>query len=286
MKTAVATFAYPAPSIDIYARECLASLTNQTDRDFSLFVFNDGLDSISQIVSNSTIQAEIIPVSGDPAAIRRYAIRHLIECGFDIIVFADIDDLFDIQRVNVAKNLIRDGIDVVINELILFGASYPQPYHMLKGRLQDGDALTLVDIKQGNCFGMSNTAVRTSAISESALEAHSVVAFDWYFYTNILANGASAKFTAKTHTLYRQHDNNIAPIQHLSDQNILSGLKIKQQHFDALHDNYAHELAHTIDLLSNGHDTKKQMYYRAVRDAMPLQPFWWEPIKTFKELGL
>jgi hypothetical protein len=285
MKTAVATFAYPAPSIDIYAKECLHSLAKQTDRDFSLFVFNDGLASIAQIVSDSKINAEIVPVSGDPAAIRRHAIRHLIECGFDIIVFADIDDLFDVQRVEVAKKLIQAGIDIVVNELILFGQSYPQPYHMLEGRLKEGDALTSADIRQGNCLGMSNTALRTSAITDKALEAHPVTAFDWFFYTNILANGASAKFTAKVQTLYRQHANNIAPIHHLDDTNILRGLKIKHQHFHAMSNDYAKELAHTI-ALANTDDFQKQAYCRAVRSAMRPQPFWWEPIKTFKELGL
>jgi glycosyltransferase involved in cell wall biosynthesis len=285
MKAAVATFAYPAPLIEQYAEECLCSLAKQTDTDFVLFVFNDGLTAMEDIISHSGMNAEMIAVTGNPAGIRRQGIQHIAALGFDIIIFADIDDVFDEKRVEIAKKMLADDVDVVVNELVLFGEGTIDAYHMLGGRLAEGEELGQDDIRQGNCFGMSNTALRISAIPLAVFEDKQVVAFDWFLYAHVLANHARARYTQKTRTFYRQHANNTASIRVLSDANIVRGLEIKRQHFWAMGDGHADELAATRDHISrNSGEAAK--YFDAVRAAMPSHPFWWEPIMTFKELGL
>ena len=285
MKTAVVTFAYPAPSIEKYADECLRSLSKQTDPDFVLFVFNDGLASLKDIVSLSGVKAEIVEVSGEPAAIRRLGIRHIMELGFDIIIFADIDDVFDENRIEIAKKILHSDVDVVVNELVLFGQDSTDGYHMLGDRLAEGAEVVQNDIRQGNCFGMSNTALRASSIPQAVFEDRQVIAFDWLFYTHVLANHARARYTGAVRTFYRQHANNTASVRVLSDANIMRGLDIKSQHFVAVGDKHAEDLLATRDRISRKNSDAIK-YCKAVRAAMPRHPFWWEPIKTFKELGL
>jgi hypothetical protein len=132
---------------------------------------------------------------------------------------------------------------------------------------------------------MSNTAVRISVIPDAAFQSKNVMAFDWFFYTSILANGALARVSSKTVTYYRQHANNIAAIRNPTDCDIVRGLKIKRDHFDVFDPVYAAELLETENWISQNRRSTAS-YCTGVREAMRSQPFWWESIKTFKELGL
>jgi glycosyltransferase involved in cell wall biosynthesis len=284
MRAAVATFIYPARSIETYARECLASLAAQSDRAFELVVFNDGFAAAKDIVHASGIVGEIVPVDGHPAAIRRQAIARLLAEGFDIVVFADIDDRFDENRVATAKRMLAGDTDVVVNDLTLFGTDRMMSTPMWGDRLSEGQIMTVNLIRHGNCFGMSNTAVRLRAIPAQALAPDNVVAFDWLFYTRALAAGARARFTGATRTHYRQHDNNTAALGRLSDAQITRGLLIKYEHYRALGDPKAAAFAHTLQRL--GADLEgAARYCEAVRQQCPVAPFWWEPLKTIEELA-
>jgi glycosyltransferase involved in cell wall biosynthesis len=285
MKIAVATFIYPGPAISEYARACLDTLARQTNGDFSLFVFNDGYRDVESVLQLHGPRAQIVEVCGTPADIRRQAIRYLRDSGFDVIVFADIDDLFDENRVAVAIEMIEDGVDIVLNELVLFGSGMLNTENLFQGRLEEKSVLKLEDIREGNCFGMSNTAVRVSVIPDSVFEPRNVLAFDWFFYTNLLIGGAVAQFTGKVATYYRQHLNNMAAIRGLSEVNILRGLEVKRSHFDVFDPVYAAEISETEGKIRQN-KVFREAYCKAVSAAMLPQPFWWESIKTFRELGL
>lgn len=285
MKIAVATFIYPAPTIRDYARDCLASLVRQTHGDFSLYVFNDGLDDVASLLPVEGPPAKIVALSGTPADIRRQAIHYLRLCGFDTIVFADIDDLFDANRIAVSAEMIAGGADIALNELVLFGDGINANDGLFQGRLREQAVVKLADIRDGNCFGMSNTAVRISAIPDSVFFPRAVLAFDWFFYTCLLASGAVAQFTGRVATYYRQHPNNLAAICDLRDDNLQRGLGIKRRHFEVFDPVYAAELLETEGKISRD-AAFRDVYCRAVRAAMRPQPFWWESIKTYRELGL
>jgi hypothetical protein len=285
MKIAVATFIYPAPFIRDYARACLDTLVRQTHDNFSLFVFNDGLDDVAALLPAEGPPAQIVELEGTMADIRRQAIHYLRDSGFDVIVFADIDDLFDDNRIAVVAEMIADGADVVVNELVLFGDGLTAKEPLFQGRLAEQAIMKLEDIREGNCFGMSNTAVRISAIPDAVFEPRDVLAFDWFFYTCLLESGAVSRFTGRVATYYRQHANNMAAIRDLTDDSILRGLGIKRRHFDVFDPSYASVLLETEDLIRKDSVFKK-IYCKAVRLALQSQPFWWESIKSYKELEL
>jgi hypothetical protein len=285
MKTAFVTFAYPASAIEAYAAECLASIAAQTDRDFTLIVFNDGLSTLNEVVRQSGAPATVIEASGSPATIRCQAIKHLASSGFESVVFGDIDDWFDINRVAVSKQLLATGNDIAVNELMVFDDGVPGSRPMLAGRLHEGEILTADHIRDGNCFGMSNTALRLAAIPPQALAGEDVVAFDWLFFNRLLQAKALARFTAATRTHYRRHGNNTAPLERPSDAEITRGLQIKYQHYCALHNPRGKMFATTIDRLAND-SALASRYYVAARAAMPAQSFWWEAMKPIEELAL
>ena len=291
MKTAVLTVAYAAPEIETYAAECLASLERQTDADFSVMIIKDGLSGLDDILRERHLNLSVQSVSGTPAAIRRTAILAAIDLGFDVLVFADIDDYFDDNRVAVAKQLVAEGEVLVCNELMLFGRGYERPRPMLGPRFADGEMITAPDLNDANCMGMSNTAMRADAIDTGLLDrTNDVTAFDWLFFTLLLRSGLNARFTTATNTRYRQHAGNVANARDLSNVDILRGVRIKREHFAALSDDpYFHwravAFAATAERL-NADAALAQRYCVAVRAAAPPSPLWWEPIKTLEELSL
>jgi glycosyltransferase involved in cell wall biosynthesis len=285
MKTAVTVFAYAAPSIETYAEECVTSIAAQTDQDFDLVVFNNGLATLDTLIGKSGVVATVVAASGSPASIRRDGIQHLINLGFDAIIFADIDDWFDANRVAVAKQLLCEDVDILVNELVLFGAGLAKPMPMLGGRLSEGEILSPELIQSGNCFGMSNTSVRVGAIPPSALIPADVVAFDWLFFGRLLDAGARARFTAATRTHYRQHANNTAAVGDLSDAQIMRSLQIKYEHYLALGNRLAAGFADTSRRLVNN-PALADRYFHIIRTTAPKQPLWWESVKTLEELNL
>ena len=181
MRTAVLTVAYPGQDMKMFAHECFESLAAQSERRFDVLVCNDGADYLSGLTLPSDIAIRIEPVTGSPAAIRRHAIKRLLDDGYEIIVFADIDDCLAPNRIKIAKALIADGHRVVFNELELFGANMPHSRAMFAGRINDGSMIDADKIMHANCLGLSNTAMHRDVMTDDALLADEVVAFDWLF---------------------------------------------------------------------------------------------------------
>jgi hypothetical protein len=290
MRTAVLTVAYPGHDMKTFARECFDSLGAQSERGFDVLVCNDGADYLSDMRLPPDIAVKVEPVTGSPAAIRRHAIRSLLQDGYEIIVFTDIDDCLAPNRIEVVTALIAGGNHVVFNELEMFGANMQHSLSMLAGRINDGSVFTADKIMHANCLGLSNTAIHRDAMTDDALLPDEVVAFDWLFFTRLLLAGRSARFTSATTTHYRRHDANLAAVTDWPDGAIRNGVRVKRQHYSALrqHAGYATMAAEftAIGERMDNDESFAAAYCEAVRAAIPPQPWWWEPIKARKELGL
>lgn len=284
-RIAVITFIYQAENIENYALECLRSIKNQSDQSFDLFVFNDGFINSQSFVSALDFQFEVVNISGTISENRMSAIQQVTNLGYEYIIFLDIDDFSELNRVQVVMDKFSLGADIVVNELILFGHNYDESYHMLSGRLSEDQKITIEMISSGNCMGLSNTAFKTALLSKNALRQKNVVAFDWLFYSNLLLQGANAIFTAKTATYYRQHEGNVATLRPTCVNAVIDGLKVKIDHFNALNSPNALELENTMrELIKN----KKLMnkYFEELKVNNKTQIFWWESYKTLEEYKL
>lgn len=291
MKSNTAIFSVSYPGVEPYISDFLHSLSKQTDKDFVLFLLNDGLSDIERFLERIDFPVKVLEQTGQPAALRKAGIQWVVSEGTETIVFADADDYFADNRVEISKKMLADH-DVICNEILLTGQKYPQPIPMLGEFFIEGMEINARHIKTGNCMGLSNSSIRVDKISALMTEIpDDIIAFDWTFFALCIHSGARATFTENTQTYYRQHDDNIASPCSFSEEHILRGIGVKRDHYNVLSKYYDEYIK-----LSNGFAglysrlqsdvLLKDKYCKAVRTNSPGISLWWEPIKTIEELGL
>ncbi|MBW2003489.1 MAG: glycosyltransferase family 2 protein [Deltaproteobacteria bacterium] len=289
MDTAIFSVSYPG--VEPYIPDFLHSLSKQTDKNFELFLLNDGLPDIGRFLEGIDFSVKVLEKTGHPAALRKAGIQWAISEGAELIIFADTDDYFADNHIEISKKMMVEH-DVVCNEILLTGHKFPQPVPMLGGLFQDGMEITAKDIMNGNCLGLSNSSIRVDKISELMSEIpDDIIAFDWTFFTLCLHAGVKAIFTNNTQTYYRQHGNNIASPCSFSEEQILRGVKVKRDHYKFLskhYDGYI-KLSKEFERLYSELQSDvllKDNYCKAIRINATDVSMWWEPIKTLEELRL
>ncbi len=291
MKNDTAIFSVSYPGVKPYISDFLHSLSKQTDKDFVLFLLNDGFSDIEQFLEGIDFHVKVLEQTDHPAALRKSGIQWVVSEGAESIIFADTDDYFADNRVEISKKLLVD-YDVVCNEILLTGQQFSQPVPMLGELFKDEMEITTEDIVNGNCLGLSNTSINADKISELMAEIpDDVIAFDWAFFTLCLHAGAKAIFTNNTQTYYRQHGDNIASPCSFSKEQILRGVRVKRDHYNFLsknYDGYIH-LSNEFERLYSRLQSDvllKEDYCKAIRMNATDVSMWWEPIKTLEEVGL
>ncbi len=289
MNTAV--FSVVHPNSFPYLQEFLHSLATQTDKDFTIFLLNDGVPNIEESIGHFDLNIQLRNVSGTPSSIRKIGIEWVLQQGVDAIIFADSDDYFMDNRIEVSKKFLSN-YDIVFNELLTVGDELQRPLPILGGRYHDKEMLPKNGIDHLNCMGLSNVAMKTACISKMlALIPNDIIAFDWAFFFLCLHEGVKPVFTKQTSTYYRQHKNNIASLWSLTEDQILRGVRVKRDHYKFI-SRYVSEW----ELMSISFDTLltrlnkdavfKDNYCREIRKLAPPLPLWWETIKTAEDIGL
>ena len=287
----IALFSVIHPNALPYFNEFLHSLANQTYKDFTLFLINDGVSHIEEITKQFDLKILLKNIGGTPVAIRKAGIEWLLLQGTDIIIFADSDDYFMDNRIEVSKNMLS-YYDIIFNELMIVGEEPQQPFPMIEHRFKEGAELSKVNIKYSNCMGFSNTAINTKCITKSLSQVpEEIIAFDWAFFSLCLHEGTIAVFTEKTATYYRQYENNIASPRSFTEDQILRGVQVKHDHYRFIsqfvneYESISKEFVKLLEKLKTD-STLRDKYCLEVRKQSPPLPLWWEPIKTLEDLGL
>jgi len=287
MDTAIFSVSYPG--VEPYIFDFLNSLSRQTDKDFILFLINDGYHDIGQFLERIDFPVKMREQTGQPAALRKAGIQWIIAEGLEVVIFADADDYFADNRVEISKKMLGE-YDVICNEILLVGKKYPQPIPMLEKYFNEGMEIRSKHIVNGNCMGLSNSSIRVDKISPLMTEIpNDAIAFDWTFFALCIQAGARVAFTKNTETYYRQHDDNIASPRTFSEEQILRGVKVKRDHYNLLSkffDEYV-ELANGFESLYSrlqSNDLLKDKYCNAVRMNTANALMWWEQIVIPKEI--
>lgn len=287
MGTAVLSVIYPEAKP--YIPEFLSSLSTQTNKDFTLFLVNDGFEGIDMFLKKADLDVQVIKRRGSPSELRKDGIGWVISKGAETIIFADADDYFANNRIEVSKKVLAD-CDMVCNEIALVGhgISMPMPGFFSK----DKTRIKKEHIVAGNCMGLTNTAARAKIVGRYfKLIPDDIVAFDWALFALCIHGGARTVFTNKTKTYYRQHANNTASPRCFSEKQIMRGVAVKRDHYQFLSKFYKEyiPLANLFEglllRLRNGKKLKEK-YCRAVKEQASAVGFWWGPIKLSEELGL
>ena len=289
MDTAVLSVVYPG--MEAYFPEFLSTLSKQTDRSFTLFLINDGLLNIDRFLGKLGFRVDVRDADGPAAALRKIGIKWVMEAGAKVIIFADADDYFAENRVEISRDILVK-YDLVFNELVLTGQEFTDSIPMLGTRFNEGEIVSCRHIRTVNCMGLSNTALRVNRIPSYFDQIpENIIAFDWALFALCLHAGARGVFTKKTVTYYRQHGDNLASPHSFTEEQILRGVQVKRDHYQVL-SRFYEEYISLSDLFEKllaqlqSDETLRRKYCQAVRKHAPAMPLWWETIKSLKELGL
>ncbi len=277
-------FSVVFPSVEQYLDDFFTSLQNQTVKEFDVFIINDGLPDFS-VYKRRFGKLPITDVSfqGTPAKIREFGINYVSRKRYDFIVFGDADDYFAENRIEVSASLLKD-FDIVVNDLDLVDENKRNlEKGYLSRRIGNRDIIRYDYVRDKNIFGMSNTAIKGSLISNITIE-EDLVAIDWCIFAQLLADGVRAVFTNDTTTYYRQHERNIVGIKTLSKDAVLKGIMVKVAHYKRMAGidfRYSplYERSKKLKDLLTSNAQFLDLYLKGITDLQIKNPFWWEEIK-------
>jgi hypothetical protein len=156
-------------------------------------------------------------------------------------------------------------------------------------RINNRDRIDSEFIISRNIFGLSNTAVRFSKISDIHFNEE-LLAVDWWFFSILLQRGFNAVFTNETISYYRQYSANTIGIGNYEPEKIRTGINSKYFHYktmSALFPLKYGNLFTAIKEIKEHMDQEKDFldkYCSLVKKNKTINALWWEDIKPLKEL--
>jgi hypothetical protein len=205
---AVYTTTYPAALR--FLRGWYASLQEQTDSDFELWIGLDGITpaEVEFFVGEKLPAHWISAAPGDsPSALRARAIETMAG-GCDAVLFVDSDDEMFPARVALARSALARydvaacGLRIVdeggADTGLVFGPSGAVDWENFLPRY--------------NVFGLSNTAYRTETLRRLPSAPVDGPAIDWSLATRAWCAGASLHFDPEPQMAYRQYAANVAKV--------------------------------------------------------------------------
>ena len=213
MKLALYTTIYP--SVERFLAGWYASVLEQTDQDFELWIGLDVVDRATALRHMGVATA--VAGAGHPiwvesppeatiAQVRQLAWEKLVD-SCDAVVLVDSDDLLVPTRVATAREMLRD-YDLTGCALELVDAA--------------GDSLGLTFdrpplppdrvLPRHNLFGLSNSAYRSDLLRRCLPVPAEAVLVDWYLATRAWLLGARMAFGPRVEMKYRQHGANMVQV--------------------------------------------------------------------------
>ncbi|MDX1462130.1 MAG: hypothetical protein R3359_03665 [Marinirhabdus sp.] len=258
----------------------LASLQEQTDPDFTLLLFNDGVENLQAHLTSYTLPFKIIETKGTIAEVRTQLLSYVSNSEFDFTVFGDTDDYFATNRIALSKKLLEQHAIVahdvwLVNEL---GQLLEPNYWKYRREVVQG--ISYDHLKHYNVLGLGNTAVQNKILPKNFSIPADLIAVDWYVFSNILKVGVHAFFTAETYVYYRQYEGNTIGLKQLTLQRFQREVSVKRQHYLAMArvDTQFEPLAASFGQL---HKKISDLSEEEINTYIQQQdhPFWWEQVQ-------
>ena len=211
-KTAVASVIFPA-NLEFF-REFLQSISRQTEKDFELVLFNDGCDpkelkghlDYFPELRHSVVGA----TKGSPSEIRIELIEYLKSEQYEVLIFADTDDFFSADRVELAIKAIKNNADIVVNDLSLVSKEGKLIQDRVWAKRFPGLNVDLDFLMRQNVLGLGNTAIKTKLLGFEIQVDKDIPFFDWIFYLQVFHHRRNISCaTSDAITYYRQHESNM-----------------------------------------------------------------------------
>ena len=231
----VVIFSVIFPENLLFFPSFLISLENQTNKNFKLILFNDGVVNLDSYLKNTSLNIEKYNVNNMSSfEIRLYGLEKVSKMGADYIIFADTDDLLCPERVAISvENLekypfVCNDISLISKEGKLIIDSY------WAERISNKFEFGIQYIKNQNLIGLGNSAMQCNKLNKilKTLSGHSTGS-DWLFFSAAEKN-LNAVFVSECRTLYRQHDNNIIGKKEVNRDSLFSIINKKIEHYNSL----------------------------------------------------
>ena len=275
--TVFVTFVYPGSETRL--PNMFRSLNEQSDYDFDILIFNDGLQNINKICEQYLIKhAEIETVTGTISKIRALGLRQLKSRGYENVIFGDADDSFARNRVEVSKNLLQ-SYDLVVNEIDVHSMSLGQvlPRYFQK-RIPANTRFDFEAIRECNFIGFTNSSVRASKIPIIDFPDH-ITALDWALFSTLLLQGSTAFFTSETTTSYFIHEKSHYDLLCKDPESAIYKAQVRLQHYDYLSSigfAFKREYEQNEALLHNLTSGIAPDFYDLKPSSNSEYPLWWD----------
>ncbi|HEY9480130.1 MAG TPA: hypothetical protein VIP79_08560 [Gemmatimonadaceae bacterium] len=207
-RLALYTTVYPA--VAPYLSGWYASVRDQTDADFDIWI---GVDALTRDEVVEALGADpgatwvMAPRGASPAQVRGCAIERMVN-NYDGIVFTDSDDLLHPTRVAAARVALR-SYDVAACALRMVDAE-ARDLGITFGPSDGEDAVEM--LPRNNVFGLSNSAYRCDMLRRCLPIPAENQLVDWLLATRAHALGATMTFDTTPLMSYRQHGENVARV--------------------------------------------------------------------------
>jgi hypothetical protein len=231
----VVVFSVIFPKNLLFFPAFLISLENQTNKNFKLFLLNDGVVNLESYFKNSSLNIENYTLNNmNPFEIRLYGLEKISEMGADYIIFADTDDLMTSERVASSVQYLKK-YPFVCNDISLLSKEGKLMVDLFwRERIANKFEFGIQYIKNQNLIGLGNSAMQGNQLNKmlNRLSGHSIGS-DWLFFS-AAENNLNALFVTECCTLYRQHDNNIIGKKEINSASLLSIVNKKIEHYNSL----------------------------------------------------
>lgn len=262
--TALVTYMYP--NAIHFFDEFSLTIKQQTDSDFEVIFFNDGVDE--KLFQKAKYKHQIITIQGSPLEIRFKSFEILKTLPFEKYIFLDSDDTMSNNRVEILKEKLI-STTLICNDLNLMdskGKLFEKK--IWSNRLPEGFSFEYSFLKDKNIVGLGNTAFRRELLETPLIYSAKALIADWFIFYQLLKQSAlTCTFTSICQTNYRQHNNNDAGIKETTEERLNYVVKVTNQQYSALKE----------IKLDNFFPIDVQFNYRKI-DYKHNFPFWWEEI--------
>lgn len=235
MSLAVVTFFYP--NAVVYISGFLNCIQQQTAQNFTLIVFNDGVQNISSLFTKYNNNIIFVEVTGTPTQVRFQAFEYLKSSNFEKIIFQDIDDEMTSNRVDVLSKLLENHA-IVSNDLSLVnnsGVIYSKA--IWSDKIKDLFEFDDTFIKRKNIVGIGNSGIRKDILNTKITYSSMPKVADWFMFYQLMYLGKfKALFTTQCQTLYRQHEDNMAGVKNFDKDRLDYVIMVKLSHYQGLKD--------------------------------------------------
>lgn len=232
----------------------------------------------------SSLPVQIAPARAGAtlADVRRVMLRTALGTGASVLILADADDAL-LPQCLVAHLATLEFATISYGDMEVMGSART----FFEGAAVPNHVASSAALLMRNFMGFGNTAVHAQACAALADSLpRDITAVDWWFFTRLLEQGATAQRAARPVARYRPHSTNVTGPQADPDlAAVLRRCRIVQRHYGALPPTPARIGADaSVSRLISALEDDKPGIRQIVAQACAAPGVWYDDIRRMTEI--